>query len=519
MIFNRLSKIHEVNEYLKQSTTVNCKLEDDARSFQRYLIINEPNINAIPSNFFDKIANFIPNTPLFAQVGNDAVLKLLDNNLIIFKNLSATELQDRFFHHYDESELSYEITITTAEYHSFITLRNTKNPNGIKNFGGAVFQKGNFVGDLYVRSDNYYHAKYFREPTYLKPGEINPVFDKGSISITFPITEAQAMLAIEKVKNDSVNFMLIKPYFNLFGLQAGINCAEYANSVLNHIGIPGFFGDYYRGDQLDMHDKGIIYLFWKSHGTLTTILHSNDMVRDLISYSIYGESFGETINHFLKGKFLGFALYKNTSLHLDAMDDCINASTVNPKDLNAVNDFGNTPLIEALILGKTNAALKLLDLGADFTISNSKGFSALHYAASLEKSAQKQEILTKMLANTSNVDALDHFNSYTPLAFAVKSNDIDAVKLFIEHGANINFINNSQDSLIDIAVSHSSYDVIEPIYSLHPELLIRDNLESQIPLCTLKELPNFNQILPNFDDKLLENLTCKNQAELLSFID
>jgi ankyrin repeat protein len=121
----------------------------------------------------------------------------------------------------------------------------------------------------------------------------------------------------------------------------------------------------------------------------------------------------------------------------------------------AIPDWGGTALIIASTMGKTNVVQVLLDKGADPNIRDTNSFTALHAAVRDsdygEDQAQKAaavatvKVLLKHGADPNarihqekqTVRALNEvsFQGATPLALAAEVNNLEAIKVLVEGGA------------------------------------------------------------------------------------
>ncbi len=99
--------------------------------------------------------------------------------------------------------------------------------------------------------------------------------------------------------------------------------------------------------------------------------------------------------------------------------------------LNAVDQFGNTPLQFALLTGESAFAGALIDEGAELNIKNSQNLSALHLAAFLNN----KDITEKLLKKGALID-LKGNAGYTPLHIASEMDHLSVAKMLLTGGAN-----------------------------------------------------------------------------------
>ena len=112
----------------------------------------------------------------------------------------------------------------------------------------------------------------------------------------------------------------------------------------------------------------------------------------------------------------------------------------NGADPNTKNKAGLTPLYYAAQQGATKIAKLLIAYKADINASNNDGLNPLEIAIDYRVSNGGGKGLVEMLVkNGANVNVeIDHYHGgSTPLAWAITKGDVDLVKLFIDHGANV----------------------------------------------------------------------------------
>ncbi|KAJ8672624.1 hypothetical protein QAD02_003883 [Eretmocerus hayati] len=128
-----------------------------------------------------------------------------------------------------------------------------------------------------------------------------------------------------------------------------------------------------------------------------------------------------------------------------------------------INSDGDTPLLIALKYNfepdvSLNLAKCLIELGADVNIKDKKGLTCLHWSAMLDSNAVEA---TRMLLEAgAQVNCISNDGS-TPLARAASSNDRDLIKLMIDAGADVNFTKTLDNSALMCAVVGSHSDAVE----------------------------------------------------------
>ena len=125
-----------------------------------------------------------------------------------------------------------------------------------------------------------------------------------------------------------------------------------------------------------------------------------------------------------------------SSEEIDGVIDIVDLLLNGRSDVNAQDISGSTPLMHAALGGKHRIAGRLLDAGAGMDITDSVGWTALHFVARSDAGVKAAEILIeKMLLAGKSVDVPDNGGT-TPLMVAAAYNNAAIVRLLIQAGAN-----------------------------------------------------------------------------------
>ena len=144
---------------------------------------------------------------------------------------------------------------------------------------------------------------------------------------------------------------------------------------------------------------------------------------------------------------------------------------LNAKASTNVSSFrGDTPLYHATFLRNFPLVKLLLHSGASPTHKNKSRTTALHFACggrkgcgcpngSLEAVCPSTQIIKLLLAAGSLINEQDAFGM-TPLLTAAQSN-FHALRILLEHGAEINTCDNDGETSLMIAITYSQYDIVQ----------------------------------------------------------
>lgn len=127
-------------------------------------------------------------------------------------------------------------------------------------------------------------------------------------------------------------------------------------------------------------------------------------------------------------------------------------------DLDAPNDWGETPLLIACENQNVYLVEMLLKAGADPNRKLRDGFSPLHYAASGGNYPIAKALL--MGGADSNLRNLD---GETPLILAACEGHNDMTALLIENGADVNLTDNLQHSALYYATENGFTEIVEQL--------------------------------------------------------
>ncbi|UNU25030.1 ankyrin repeat domain-containing protein [Microcoleus vaginatus] len=165
---------------------------------------------------------------------------------------------------------------------------------------------------------------------------------------------------------------------------------------------------------------------------------------------------------------------------------------INIKEENARNGKGTTLLHNAAKIGFKELVQQLINNGANIVIRDSKKRTPLHYAATKEVATllmldinakdeygntplhlaiqdARPEIVSFLIANGAQLNVKNSYGA-TPLHIAVSKNMQNINQLLLENGAEINIQDNNKTTPLDIAVDRQLEDTVALMISKHPDV-------------------------------------------------
>jgi ankyrin repeat protein len=154
-------------------------------------------------------------------------------------------------------------------------------------------------------------------------------------------------------------------------------------------------------------------------------------------------------------------------------------------NINAKVASGRTPLMIAVSKGKYPAVQKLLENGADLSLRDETGFSAMHFACGQpysddSKISVSPELLELLIKSGANVDITD-FIGLTPLMVATREGLNNLVTILIEQGVNINQQDSHGFTALFFAAYNNSTDILKNLVNHNADINIVD-FEGVTPL-------------------------------------
>jgi uncharacterized protein len=157
-------------------------------------------------------------------------------------------------------------------------------------------------------------------------------------------------------------------------------------------------------------------------------------------------------------------IQKTVAIHPEfTADYVVNLLLSKGAEVNARDEEGTTPLIEAASHGGTSAVKMLLDRGADVNAKDNSGFTALNAAAcacAVIDMPDTFDAMKLLLDKGAEIDERTAAGD-TALMAAAGAGRTNIVKLLLDRGAGIEKINGDGKTALMIAASGSAYPTIE----------------------------------------------------------
>ncbi len=143
-------------------------------------------------------------------------------------------------------------------------------------------------------------------------------------------------------------------------------------------------------------------------------------------------------------------------------------------DVNASNNWGNTPLHYALDNGHTEVAMALIDKGADVNARDNAGDTPLHYALDKGHTEAAMALIDKGADVNARNNSQDN-DEYTPLHLALMNGHTEAAMAAIDKGADVNARDNAGETPLHYALSNGRTEVAMAAIDKGADVNARDN--------------------------------------------
>lgn len=140
------------------------------------------------------------------------------------------------------------------------------------------------------------------------------------------------------------------------------------------------------------------------------------------------------------------------------------------RNINETDSNGATALIYAICSKKVETAKYLIESGADIKMKDRNGWDALIYAIDYKQ----HELINLLIDKGADIELRDNWGD-TPLVHAaLRTADIDSVKMLIKRGAKVNTRNNTSQPLFDLLLDEPATEmmnIVAVLVKADPNLL------------------------------------------------
>jgi len=126
--------------------------------------------------------------------------------------------------------------------------------------------------------------------------------------------------------------------------------------------------------------------------------------------------------------------------------------------VNSRDEYGSTPLLNAVRRGYESMVKLLLEKGAEANINDSNGLSAIHYAIRLENGISLCELLRQEGVNFQHQDNLGNTALHTAITYNL---GIDKIQYLLDKGTNTNIRNKQGNTPLLVSILSENKEAIE----------------------------------------------------------
>lgn len=173
--------------------------------------------------------------------------------------------------------------------------------------------------------------------------------------------------------------------------------------------------------------------------------------------------------------------------------------SIGDTSVDAADDYGYTPLISALLGGREEVALLLIDKGANLASFPSADTDPLAIAA--EHGLLK--VVERLIERGASMVAKDDPYEMTPLRAAIEADHIEVVRFLLEHGADPSHALTAWSNAYSLAVSIANLEVAELLKAKDNSLVLdRIALKGGMQRVFIQESQTFEKQLHTLDELL-----------------
>lgn len=164
-------------------------------------------------------------------------------------------------------------------------------------------------------------------------------------------------------------------------------------------------------------------------------------------------------------------------------------------NLHGRDEYGHTPLWNAVRLDKPESVRQLLSLGANPDDGGPGGDAPLLVAAFMGPDDIDREIIQLLIQAGADVNAVGRQYHETPLHYAVRAGNRDTVQLLIDSGADIDARSSERDTPLQSAVSMGHVEICELLLAAGADPELRNAVG-------FRPIDQLNVVLPEIGQRI-----------------
>lgn len=149
----------------------------------------------------------------------------------------------------------------------------------------------------------------------------------------------------------------------------------------------------------------------------------------------------------------------------------------NGANLEIKDRIGWTALFAASSYAQPDMAQSLISAGAQVNIRDNRGDTPLHVAALILPGYSEREVVSTLVENGAEVNAVNPNSGYTPLQWAVINGNEKVAAILLEHGADPTIKDHWGRTALDVALKSKRTNLVELLKPLLAEESVESNPE------------------------------------------
>jgi hypothetical protein len=476
-------------------------IEYDYYSKRKYYVFN--NWQEDRKTFKHEVLKLAQNLDNIATIGDDLSILAKNGGLIIIRDANAQEVREALG---INLESKFRLYLKTAEYHTYIELEDKETNK--KLFVSLNPDVRNVMsGNAYIRNDAYYDFKYYRGFVKYNPSNRHNDIDRASNYVAFDLTTQQAESLVKILNQSNDDLLKDKTYYNAFSwpnlfmsndhdyFDDGQNCIDYIDSITKQLGLGDTtFGSYYRFDELNLKDRGMVYIYTMTNGYLSTLLTNFPLIFNLFFSTIHKLPFEQYFAYLIPEVTSDDLNTVQLNASYNRINELVNLENNPELDflINEQNVYGDTALHIATRYQKLEAISWLLSHNASTSLRDYDEKIALSYAARVEWNADNIYILDEFIERTTaeDINTFDSKKFSNVLFDTVATDNLTMLEALLKANKvtiDIDNRNSNYDNIAHYAAYMKAMKVLTFLKDNHLEIMLSTNGGNQVPICSLED--------------------------------